>query len=168
MLSLLLDQGVAQQLQQQAAAAAGEAAMAEADTLLAAGTEAEQLWVVDLAGDLMAQVGWLVPLWAQPLVAFLSAVPSACHAPMLRVAPLVQRACLLHWGACTALLSRPCCFAVCGAAPALAWLHLSPAVHAVHAVHAGAVAGDEHPFLHVSLTAVQHTALPVMPTFYYT
>ncbi|KAL4421861.1 hypothetical protein ABPG77_001343 [Micractinium sp. CCAP 211/92] len=63
-LSLLLDQGVAQQLQQQAAAAAGEAAMAEADTLLAAGTEAEQPWVVDLAGDLMAQAPVLVQVQA--------------------------------------------------------------------------------------------------------
>lgn len=57
-LCLLLDQGVAQQVQAAASAAAGEAAMSEADTLLAAGDAAEEepAWQLDLAGDLLAQV----------------------------------------------------------------------------------------------------------------
>ncbi|KAL4423978.1 hypothetical protein ABPG75_001279 [Micractinium tetrahymenae] len=59
-LPLLLDQGVAQELLQQQRAAAGDAAMAETDTLLAAGAEAEPAWAVDLAGDLMAQAPVLV------------------------------------------------------------------------------------------------------------
>ena len=65
-LALLLDAAV----QQQAAAAGGDAAMDEADAAAAAGAEVDAAWAADLAGDLMEQVG--------ARVALIALVPCSC------------------------------------------------------------------------------------------
>lgn len=60
-LALLLDTAVAQQ----AAAAAGDAQMADADAAAAGAEEVEPAWAADLAADLMEQVGSITcgPVW---------------------------------------------------------------------------------------------------------
>lgn len=123
-LSLLLDQGVAQQLQQQAASAAGEAAMAEADTLLAAGAEAEEhAWAVDLAGDLMAQVGRYhmhchlsLPFCRSPVLLPVMRVPAPAAA--LQLLPRTVACSRRAW---TGMTACPACRRTL-LAPVLAWL----------------------------------------------
>lgn len=102
-LALLLDTAVAQQ----AAAAAGDAQMADADAAAAGAEEVEPAWAADLAADLMEQVGSSTcgPGFGQPWpvsppagCTHCAAMPSV--APKASVAVLLLACRLAHLPAC--------------------------------------------------------------------